>query len=181
MATMTERMIGAARLDVATYEEVEADTSATGQAMAVVALSSLAAGLGNILNGGVTGVIGGVIAALISWAIWAGLTYIIGTKLLPEPQTKADFGQLLRCLGFASAPGVLLVFVIIPLLGTLVAIIVAFWTLATMVVAVRQALDYKSTARAVGVCVIGWFVAVAIRIAFAVMVMGAGAITGAVS
>jgi len=181
MATMTERMIGAASLNAATYEEVEADTTATGQAMAVVALSSLAAGLGNIVSGGIIGVIAGVIAALIGWGIWAAVTYIIGTKILPEPQTKADFGQMLRCLGFASAPGVLRVLGIIPFLGVLINLVVAFWMHAATVVAVRQALDYKSTLRAVGVCVIGWLAMMAVMVAFAVFMAGAAAIGGAVT
>ena len=103
MASFTERMLGAAKLDVRTYEEVEADRTATGQAMAVVVLASVAAGIGQIGQSGIFGLIAGAIGALIGWFIWAFLTYIIGTKFLPEPQTRSDMGELLRTSGEASA------------------------------------------------------------------------------
>ena len=155
MASLTDRMIGAAMLKVTTYEEVEGDTDATPQAMAVVAISSLAAGIGDIWDGGISGLVYGTILAFIAWAIWAGLTFVIGTKLLPEPQTRADVGELLRTLGFAQSPGVIRIFTFIPFVGWVIAFVALFWTLAATVVAVRQALDYQSTGRAVGVCLIG--------------------------
>ena len=158
MASFIERMIGAAKLDVHTYEEVEADTGATGQAVAVVVLSSIAAGIGGLGRGDMTGLISGVIGALIGWFIWAILTYFIGTKILPEPQTKSDVGELLRTIGFSSAPGLLRVLGVIPVIGALISFAVPIWMLVAMVIAVRQALDYKSTGRAVGVCLIGWVV-----------------------
>jgi hypothetical protein len=49
----------------------------------------------------------GTLAALLGWLIWAFLTWLIGTKLLPEASTEADIGQLMRTIGFASAPGIL--------------------------------------------------------------------------
>jgi hypothetical protein len=84
--------------------------------------------------------------------------FAIGTKLLAEPQTKADYGELLRTIGFSSSPGVLRVFGIIPMLGNILNIICGIWMLVAMVIAVRQALDYKSTLRAVAVCLIGFIV-----------------------
>ena len=126
-----------------------------GQAMGVVILSSLAAGIGSIWRGG-PGVLGGVVGALLGWLIWALLTYLIGTRLLPEARTRADWGQLLRTTGFATAPGIVRVFGIIPLLGWLVLGIAYLCMLAAFVVAVKQALDYTSTGRAIGVCLIGW-------------------------
>jgi hypothetical protein len=150
-------MIGAALLDVKTYEEVEADKTATGQAMTVVILSSLAAGVGAI-SLGVDMLLWMTLAALVGWCIWAGLTYVIGTKLLPEPQTRSDMGELLRTIGFSTAPGVLRVLGFIPLIGWLISFVAGLWMLVTMVVAVRQALDYKSTGRAVGVCLIGFII-----------------------
>ncbi len=99
---------------------------------------------------------------LVGWFIWAALTFLIGTKILPEPQTKADLGELLRTIGFSASPGVLRIFGMIPLLGGLIALAASVWMLVAMVVAVRQALDYTSTGRAVGVCAIGWLVQVAI-------------------
>ena len=103
MTSFIGRMVGAAKLSVPIYEEVEADGSATGQAMGVVLLSSVAAGVGSAALG--AGIIGGAIAALLSWVIWAFLTYFVGTRLFPEPQTEADMGQLMRTLGFAQSVG----------------------------------------------------------------------------
>ena len=108
MASFTERMIGAATLNVKTYEEVEHDESATPQAMAVVALSVIASGIGTAGFGGSRGLVGGLVAAAVGWVVWAGIIFVVGTKLLPEPSTKADFGQLLRTIGFAASPGILL-------------------------------------------------------------------------
>ena len=158
MASFTERMIRAAKLDAAIYEEVEADKGAMWQAMSVVILSSVAAGIGAISISGINGLIFGTIVALLGWFIWAFLTYYIGTRLLPEPQTKSSYGELLRTIGFSSSPGVLRVLAIIPMLGTILNLVVGIWMLVAMVIAVRQALDYKSTWRAVGVCLIGWIV-----------------------
>ena len=158
MPSLTDRMMRAAKLDVALYEEVEADKEALGQALTVVILSSLASGFGAMGTIGLKGLIFGTIAALVSWFIWAYLTYAIGTKLLPEPQTKADIGELLRTIGFSSSPGVLRVLAIIPMLGNFINLICGIWMLVAMVIAVRQALDYKSTWRAIAVCIIGFIV-----------------------
>ncbi len=168
MASFTERMIGAAKLDVRIYEEVEADTGATRQAMGVVLLSSLAGGIGSVGlgAGGLGGVVVGGILALLGWVTWAFLTYVIGTRLLAEPQTHADVGELMRTLGFAQAPGLLRVLGGFPGVGPLVLSIVSIWMLVAMVVAVRQALDYSSTVRAVGVCLVGWAIYVAIAFVF---------------
>ncbi len=168
MASFTERMIGAAKLDVQVYEEVEADTGATGQAMGVVLLSSLAGGVGSVGlgAGGLGGFVGGGIAALIGWAIWAFLTYIIGTRLLAEPQTRADVGELMRTLGFAQSPGLVRIVGILPGVGSLAVSIVSIWMLVAMVIAVRQALDYTSTWRAVGVCLVGWVLQIVISLVF---------------
>ena len=99
------------------------------------------------------------IVSLMAWAAWALLTYEIGARLLPGPQTSVDIGQLMRTIGFAATPGLLRIFGFIPG-ATIPAFAVAtIWMLAAMVVAVRQALDYTSTGRAVAVCVIGWLLA----------------------
>jgi len=157
MASFTDRMIGAAKLEVSTYEEVEADSTALGQAMVVVVLSSIAAGIGSI-GGGSTGLVAGTIAALVGWFIWAGLTYLIGTKIMPEPQTESDVGELLRTIGFSAAPGILRILGIIPILGGFIVFGAGVWMLVAMVIAVRQALDYESTGRAIAVCAIGWVI-----------------------
>ncbi len=172
MSSFTGRMIGAAKLDVAIYEEVEADTTATGQALLVVVLSSVASGLSFVTMNGVRGVIFGTLAAIAGWIIWAGITYLVGTKMLPEPQTQSDMGELLRTIGFAMSPGILRILGLIPFIGLLVNLVVFFWLLAAVVVAVRQALDYRSTGRAIGVCLIGFLVYV--LVAFLVGTMSAG-------
>lgn len=158
MSSFVDRIIRAAKLDVNLYEEVEADKSALGQAMGVVVLSSIAVGLGSIVKAGISGILIGTILAFIGWLIWSYLTYIIGTKLLPEPETKADYGELLRTIGFSSSPGLIRVLGIIPVLGGTVFLVAGIWMLVAMIIAVRQALDYQSTLRAVGVCIIGWII-----------------------
>jgi hypothetical protein len=158
MAGLTTKMLRAAKLDVNLYEEVEADPKMMGQAIAVVVMSSLAYGIGSIGYIGISGVLIGTITALVTWYIWAFLTYLIGTKLLPEAQTSADHGELLRTIAFASSPGVIRILGIIPGLYGIVNIIAAIWMLIAMVIAVRQALDYSSTLRAIGVCIIGWVI-----------------------
>ena len=166
MSTFAERLVGAAKLDARTYEEVEADVNATPQAMAVVILSSIAGGVGAIGVGGfgAGGLIGGTLAVLVGWAAWAALVYLIGTRLLPEPQTRADIGELLRTTGFASAPGLLRVLGVLPGLYGPVFLVASIWALAAMVVGVRQALDYTSTGRALMVCGVGWVISVLIAL-----------------
>ncbi len=151
------RIIRACKLDVSLYEEVEADKSATLQAALVVVLSSLAAGVG-ALSLGASNFLMAPILSLISWYIWAYLIYIIGVKIFPESNTKADHGELLRTIGFSSAPGLIRVFGFTPDLMTITFLGGGIWMLIAMVIAVRQALDYESTWRAIGVVVIGFLV-----------------------
>ena len=159
-SSFKNRIIRAIKLDSNLYEEVEADKGALGQAMMVVVLSSIAAGIGLNKIGSFSGIITGTMASLISWYAWAYVTYFIGTKFLPEPQTRADLGELLRTIGFSSSPGLFRVFYVIPGVGVLVYLISSLWMLVAMIIAVRQALDYNSTLRAVGVCVIGYIIQV---------------------
>ncbi len=153
--------MGAAKLDTATYEEVEADTSATRQAMSVVVLVALATGIATLGSGGPIGFVVGIALGIVGWALWAWITYFIGTTLFKTPETEANWGQLARTLGFAQSPGVLKVFAVIPGIGPLVFAIVSIWQLVAMVIAIRQALDYTSTWRAIGVAVVG-FIAYAV-------------------
>ena len=168
MASFTERMIGAARLDVRVYEEVEADTGATGQAMGVVLLASLAGGIGTVGlgAGGLGAVIGGGIAALIGWAVWAFLTYIIGTPVAGRTSNARRRRRADADPGVAQSPGLVRMVGILPGVGSLVFSIVSIWMLVTMVIAVRQALDYTSTWRAVGVCLVGWVLQIGISLVF---------------
>jgi len=161
-------MRGAAMLDVATYEEVEADSTATSQAAIVVAIAAIASAIGAAGRGG-PGIIGGLIGGLLSWVIWAGLTYLIGDKVFGG---TATWGELLRTLGFAQSPRVLLVFGIIPVFGWLVWVAVAVWVLIAGIIAIRQALDF-STQKALLTALIGWVVVVVVS----ALLGGLGAMT----
>ena len=157
MPIFLDRIYRACKLDANLYEEVESDNNALKQAMAVVVLSSFAAGIGTLSTGGFSGIVFGTLGALIGWYIWAYLTYLIGTKIFPEPQTSASHSELLRTIGFSSSPGLLRIFGVFPGVTEILFLGTSMWMLIAMVVAVRQALDYKSTVRAVGVCLVGWF------------------------
>ena len=161
--TFGQRFVGALTLDGPTYENIEADASATGQAVAVVVVASLAAGLGAGLLLGPFGLVRETIAALAGWVMWAGATYFIGTRFLPEPQTRTDMGELLRVIGFSYAPNVFAFFAFVPFVGIVVRTVVAFWLLATTVVAVQHALDYTSMPRALAVVLAGWLIFVLIQ------------------
>lgn len=156
MARFHARMLRAALLDAELYEEVEADRAATGQALAVVVLSALGAGLGSLENSGPPGILWSTGAALAGWYLWAYVSYFIGTRFLPGPKTIADPGELLRTIGFSSSPGVLRVLGLVSPLAGPVFLIATLWMLASMVVAVRQALDYEGSGRALAVCAIGF-------------------------
>ena len=158
MSSYVRRLFRAARLEPDIYEEVEADRSATGQALCTVVLSSLAAAVGATGNdAGLRPAVLAAAGALALWVVWAAVIWFVGTRILPEPQTRSDVGELLRTTGFAAAPGLLRALGIVPALAVPVAVVVTFWMLAAMVVAVRQALDYAGTWRAVFVCGLGLF------------------------
>lgn len=162
--TMIDRMKGAARLDVQTFTEVEHDTTLTGEAAGVVVLVALAKAIGSV-ELGLGGAIALAVASLLGWLVWAGVTYLIGDKLLGG---TATWGELLRALGYAQAPGVLLALAFVPLLGGLLAFVVSFWTLAAGIVAIREALDV-STGKALLTALIGWLV-----LALPLAVLGSG-------
>ena len=155
--SFVKRIIRAIKIDPDLYEEVEHDKSATFQAASVVVLSSLAAGVGAIHLGASNFILGPFIS-LGSWYFWAFLIFIVGTKIFPDKQTKSDHGELLRTIGFSSAPGLIRIFGFTPELMTVTFVGSSFWMLACMVVAVRQALDYKSLWKAFGVVVFCWFI-----------------------
>lgn len=158
--TFFERMKGAALLDSMTYEEVEADVSATGQAAMVVVFAAVASGVGGS-GDGTAGMIGGSLGALLGWLLWAGITYLVGTMLF---NGTATWGELLRTLGFAQAPKVLLALAFLPM-GRLLEAAVGIWVLVAGVIAIRQALDFD-TGKAILTALVGWA---------ALMVVGTGA------
>jgi hypothetical protein len=163
--TFLQRLIGAAALDTAIYEEVEADPAATGQAMSIVVLSSIAIGIGaRGLGGGISAIAVFGSIALVTWAAWALLMFELGVRVMPGRSTRSNPYELLRTVGFAATPGLAAVLASVPavtipvLTGTLI------WILAAMVVAVRQALDYDSLGKAIAVCLLGWALALTIAL-----------------
>jgi hypothetical protein len=161
--TFLQRLVGAAALDSAIYEEIEADPRAIGQAMTIVVISSIASGVGATGFGSrISGAPFFAVAALMSWAAWALVTYEVGGRLMPAPETRVSLGQLLRTIGFAATPGILSLLGVMHGITAPVFIVSWVWMLAAMVVAVRQALDYTSTARALAVCAVGWVLAILI-------------------
>lgn len=166
------RLLRAIKLDPELYEEVESDRGATGQAILTVVLASVAAGVGGQLSGSLYGLSLHTLVTLIGWYIWAFLSFFIGTRLLPQRQTQANMGELLRCTGFSSAPGMLQILGILPGLGTMARLVAWVWMLAAFVVAVRQALDYSGTGRALAVCLIGWIALMAMDTLFFLVSVG---------
>ena len=173
MAQFIARMTRAAKLEPRLYEEVASDTAATWQGLGVVLLSSLAAGIGSSRHAGLGGLVVGGLVALIAWYVWTLLTYLIGAKLFPMSQTSVSHRQVWRTLGFASAPGVLRVLGAAPWCTGAAFLVAAIWMLIASIIAVRQALDYTSTVRAVGVCLPGWFVHVCLLL-FLLLLLGQG-------
>jgi len=176
MTSFPYRLFGAAALDVEIYEEVEADRSATAQAALVVIASSLAIGVGAYGLSGREGtpVLSSVLVwsavALVAWAAWALLVFEIGGRLMPAPPTRVDVTELLRTIGFSTAPGILCGLGVVPELARPAFALAVGWMLIAMVVAVRQALDYESTSRAVVVCAIGWILSGLLVVAFGLFV-----------
>ena len=158
MSRFFQRLLGAARLDAQTYEDVEADVGATGQAVIVVVLSSIAAaiGLGHVASIDLPLFVTHLTGAFVGWVVWATLVYLIGVHLLPTPETRATVGEVLRTTGFAATPGVLRVFGGVPVVGVPIWFLTTAWMLIAMFVAVRQALDYRQFSRALAVCLVGW-------------------------
>ena len=175
MASLPERMIGAMKGDVKTNQEIEADQNALGQAVAVIVIAGVAALIGNIFRSGISGGILALVISLIGYAFWTVMIVLIGTKLMPEPTTKADFAEGFRVIGFTASPGVFNVLGIIPFLGYLLQILVSIWMLVIGVIAVREVLDYSSTGRAFIVCLIAFGIYLILWFVIMVPLMIAGA------
>jgi hypothetical protein len=165
MADLTGRMIGAMQADVKTFEEIEADPNAMTQAITVIVIAGVAALIGNFFRSGIAAGILGLVGSLLGYALFSLLVFLIGTKVMPEPTTKADFSEAFRTIGFAASPGVFYVLAIIPILGVLISLVIGLWSLVIAVIAVRAVLDYSNTGRAIVVCLLAaiacmivWFV-----------------------
>lgn len=170
MNTLLRRMIGAARLDGKTYEEVEADSSSTMGAILVVLVASVAAAVGTGSTG-LADIAGVTLAALLSWMVWIGLTLTIGKWVMPGPETQSNIGEVLRTTGYSAAPGVFRIFAFIPVFGLPIFLGVTVWMLFSFVVAIRHALDYASFNRALAVCLLGWLIHGLLFLAFVTVVM----------
>jgi hypothetical protein len=154
MADLTGRMIGAMQADVKTFEEIEADPNAMTQAITVIVIAGVASLVGNFFRSGIGGGVAGLVGSLLGYALFSFLVFLIGTKVMPEPTTKADFNEAFRTIGFAASPGVFSVLAIIPFIGPLISLLIGIWSLVISVIAVRAVLDYTNTGRAIIVCLI---------------------------
>ena len=177
------RMLRAAKVESQLYEEVEADSGATGQALSVVVMASLSAGIGHgisgLLKGGAGGIgvfftslIIGAIGSLVAWFIFSLLCFWLGTTLFKGPDTKSTLGELLRVLGFADSPALLNIFIFLPFIGPIIPFVTMIWTIIAGVVGVRQACDF-TTGRAVGTVVVASIIPLIILMLIGVAVGGA--------
>jgi hypothetical protein len=154
MADLSGRIIGALQADVKTFEEIEADPNAFTQAVTVIVVASVSALLGNFFRVGIIAGVIGMVVRLCGYALFSLLVFLIGTKLMPEPATKADFNEAFRTIGFAASPGILSILAIIPFIGPLITVALLLWSLVIAVIAVRAVLDYSNTGRAIVVCIL---------------------------
>ena len=150
-----ERLKKAIFLDVAFYEEVEKDKKFNDQALMTVAFVSVVQGL-MIAGFAPIALVQGILGSLVRFLFWAFFIAFVGTRILPEPETESNTGELIRTLGFAYAPGLLVILKIFPVINIFVDPMVVILQLAAMTIAVRQALDFNSTVRAVGVCIVAF-------------------------
>jgi hypothetical protein len=168
--TIFDRMLGALRLDQATYEEVEHDQKATGEAAFIVVATSLVSGAVNGVLGGVDDGFIGALASFVGWAFYAWVAYIVGVKLFPGPHTRSSWGEIARTLGYANTSRFLIVFEFVPGLAAPTRTVVGLWVLVATIVALRASLDI-STGRAIWIAIastIGQFVIIAVALTAAV-------------
>ena len=160
---MIRRMMGAAFFNAETYEEIEADPSAIGQAVLVVILVTVCGAIGGLIGamlagasalGIVLGLIAGLVFGIVRWAIWVSVLSLVGGMMLRTANTQTSWAEIGRVVGFAYTPGVLSIFSFVPFIGWLFPLVAFFWTLAAVTVAVRQALDFESTGRAIAVVLV---------------------------
>ena len=156
--TFGDRVVGAMKLDPNAFEDVERDPTAIGQSVGVIMLAAVAYGIGNLYYGGFRGILYGACTSVIGFLVWSLIVWVVGTKVMPEPNTKADFAETFRVLGFSAAPGLASVITFIPILGWLLMLLIWLWQIAAMVIAVRQVLDYSTTGKAIVVVIVGWIV-----------------------
>jgi hypothetical protein len=178
MASFGERVVGAMRLDANTFEEIERDPTAMGQAAGVIVLAAVSMGVGNLFWGGMSGIVFRIIIGLIAYVCWAVIVWIVGTKVMPDPNTKADFAETFRVIAFAASPGVLGIITIIPILGWLLSFILWLWQFVAMIVAVKAVLDYNDYLKPIVVVIIGWIVYAVVWALLATIFIGSALVMG---
>jgi len=160
-ASYGDRLRGALLLDPRTYRDVEQDTNANGQAALTVVLAALAAGIGAILGQDLLrNALGAAVSSIVEWVIFAFVAYFVGTSLFASARTSVTPGQVLRTIGFAQAPKLILVLGFIPLLGWIAGIVAFFWFLLAAITALREAFEFD-TGRAIGTGIVA-LIAIAI-------------------
>jgi hypothetical protein len=150
---MIERIVRLIRLDWSVFGELESDPNATTEAAIIVAVSTLLSAFGTALGSesSAYGFVAGLINGVVGWVVWAAVTYLVGRALFRGGGT---FEQMLRLLGYASAPNVLGVFAFIPCLGWLAAFAGWLISLVAGVMAIREGLDVELGV-AVAVVIVG--------------------------
>ena len=172
MASFQDRVIGAMKLQPSTYEEVEHDVTAIGQAAALVGAVALARGIAGLGYLGLTYFVMTIVMGFIAWVVGSAVLWAVGTRVMPGKNTEADIQQMMRVVGFAMAPGLFGILAIIPFLGLLIALVVAIWQIVALVVAVKQALDYDDVVKAVIVVLIAWAVMFVVMMLVALVSVG---------
>lgn len=164
MTLFLRRFFGALVFDPAAFEEIESNRASLLHAMIVVALAAGAGGAAAMGLGltGVPGLLIGVATVLGAWLVWITVVAVIGTITFAEPETHSSFSELVRTLGFAMAPGVFIAFAAMRAVAPIVIALVVGWSAGLTVLAMRQALDYRSTTRAVIVSIVGWLLAIGV-------------------
>ncbi|MDA8175383.1 MAG: YIP1 family protein [Nitrospiraceae bacterium] len=160
MPVILNRALRAAALDPYVYDELSPRGQAMGQAVAIIILSGVAAGIGDARSGGIAAFLIGTVAALAGWFLWTLVAYFAGTRMFPGRRTTSGYVRMLTFAGFASAPGLIRVLELLPGLRAPVFLAAAVWMIAATIIGIKQSLRYSSTLKAAGICITAWLVQV---------------------
>jgi hypothetical protein len=152
MNSLVRQTIGAMTFRAAIYREIATQPGATAPAIGILLLSCFVPGSVSI----VYGTLGGILYSFSGWAIWICLAYMIGAKIFPESPVDSGLLRLLRAGGFAASPALLGFFGLAAVVGHILPITTTVWVIAATAVAIREALQYRTTSRAVAVCLASW-------------------------
>ena len=112
----------------------------------------------NILLSGIT--------AIFSWFIWSLLIFVIGVKVFPEKETKVNFKKILIGVGYAHAPGILRILGFIPEMVIPIVLITQFWIFASLIIATKEMLNFKSNIKSLGVVLIAFLIIAIVSVSF---------------